>query len=134
MAIYEEKQLSPRIMILILFAVLLVTFPLMQIGGRELFFSEGETAAAITEMNSFPPAVSLHGELNLSQYPLYPLLCKGFMHITGATAEFSLRFISVLSLAVLAALTGYNCYRSADVQAGVSSAAIVLTSFLAAWR
>ena len=74
MAIFEEKTIKPITVILILAAIFVFSYSLWHLGARELFWDEGNVAAAIRELTVFPPAITLHGELSQSQYPLYPML------------------------------------------------------------
>ena len=132
MAIFEEKTIKPITVILILAAIFVFSYSLWHLGARELFWDEGNVATAIRELTVFPPAITLHGELSQSQYPLYPMLCKGFQMLTGASVEFSLRFVSVFFMAVLVALVGFNCYRADGIQAGAAGATVMLTSAIVA--
>ena len=65
-----------------------------------------------------------------SVFPLFPALVRLLLNC-GLPLEFSLRFMSLLPLALLALLTGLVCGRAADRQAGAAAAAIVLTTILA---
>ncbi len=121
MAIFEEKRIRPWVVVLILLAVFVIAYPAWHLGERELFWNEGDVAGIISEMTSFPPAVTLHGKLSGEQYPLFPLVCKIFRSVTGASMEFTLRFVSVLCLGILSFLVGYNCYRSDGIQAGAAA-------------
>ena len=130
MAIFEEKQMNPCVAVLVLCAVLVLSFPFWHLGDRELFQEEGSVAAAISEMTAFPPAMTIHGKLSSDQYPLYPLICKYFRAISGCSMEFSLRFVSIFFLAMLTILVGFNCYRSDGIQAAAAAGAVMLTSFI----
>ena len=129
MAIYEEKQ--PRILwiALLLTALFLLSFPLMQLGMEELHSTEGEYAAAACEFSGHSTLVTVHGTLTETVFPLYPSLVRLLLNC-GLPLEFSLRFMSLLPLALLALLTGLICGRSADRQAGAAAAVIVLTTIL----
>ncbi len=129
MAIFEEKQPSVRWTVLLIAAVFLVSFPLVQIGMNELYSTEGEYAAAALEFSGANTLVTVHGTLPDSVFPLYPALVRLLLNC-GLPLEFSLRFMSLLPLALLALLAGLICGRSADRQAGAAAAAIVLTTIL----
>lgn len=129
MAIYEEKQ--PRILwiALLLTALFLLSFPLMQLGMEELHSTEGEYAAAACEFSGHSTLVTVHGTLPKSVFPLYPALVRLLLNC-GLPLEFSLRFMSLLPLGLLALLTGLVCGRVADRQAGAAAAVITLTAIL----
>jgi hypothetical protein len=129
MAIFEEKQPPVRWIVLLIAAVFLVSFPLVQIGMNELYSTEGEYAAAALEFNGLSTLVTVHGTLPETVSPLYPALVRLLLNC-GLPLEFSLRFMSLLPLALLALLTGLICGRSADRQAGAAAAVIVLTTIL----
>jgi hypothetical protein len=129
MAIFEEKQPSVRWIALLIAAVFLVSFPLVQIGMNELYSTEGEYAAAALELSGLNTLVTVHGTLSDTVFPLYPALVRLLLNC-GLPLEFSLRFMSLLPLALLALLTGLICGRSADRQAGAAAAVIVLTTIL----
>ena len=130
MSIFEEKQPPVRWTVLLIAAVFLVSFPLMQIGMNELYSTEGEYAAAALEFTGAKTLVTVHGTLPDSVFPLFPALVRLLLNC-GLPLEFSLRFMSLLPLALLALLTGLICGRSADRQAGAAAAAITLTTILA---
>ena len=130
MAIFEEKQPAVRWTVLLIAAVFLVAFPLVQIGMNELYSTEGEYAAAALEFTGANTLVTVHGTLPDSVFPLYPAMVRLLLDC-GLPLEFSLRFMSLLPLALLALLTGLICGRSADRQAGAAAAVIVLTTILA---
>ncbi|MBR3506784.1 MAG: glycosyltransferase family 39 protein [Lentisphaeria bacterium] len=129
MAIFEEKQPSVRWIVLLIAAVFLVSFPLVQIGMNELYSTEGEYAAAALEFSGANTLVTVHGTLPDSVFPLYPALVRLLLNC-GLPLEFSLRFMSLLPLALLALLTGLICGRSTDRQAGAAAATVVLTTIL----
>ena len=129
MAIFEEKQPAVRWIVLLIAAAFLVSFPLMQIGMNELYSTEGEYAAAALEFTGANTLVTVHGTLPDSVFPLYPVLVRLLLNC-GLPLEFSLRFMSLLPLALLALLTGLICGRSADRQAGAAAAVVVLTTVL----
>lgn len=130
MAIFEEKQPSVRWIVLLIAAAFLVSFPLVQIGMNELYSTEGEYAAAALEFTGGNTLVTVHGTLPDSVFPLYPALVRLLLNC-GLPLEFSLRFMSLLPLALLALLTGLVCGRTTDRQAGAAAAVVVLTTILA---
>ena len=129
MAIFEEKQPSVCWIVLLIAAAFLVSFPLTQIGMNELYSTEGEYAAAALEFAGANTLVTVHGTLPDSVFPLYPALVRLLLNC-GLPLEFSLRFMSLLPLALLALLTGLICGRSTDRQAGAAAAVVVLTAVL----
>ena len=129
MSIHEEKNLPVWCAVLILAIAFLLIYPLWDIGLRDLFWDEGEYAAIVTELHSFPPDGRAHGVLTFSFMPLYPLLVKG-LTMLGLGMEFSLRLISVVSLAGLTVMVGIVGTRMAGVQAGAAAAAVMFTTVL----
>ncbi len=131
MSIHEEKSLPFWNTLFILAAAFLLIYPLWKIGLRDLFWDEGEYAAIISELNTFPPDARAHGELISGYYPLFPLLAKG-LTLLGCSVEFSLRFLSVASLAGLTVMVGIIGCRMAGLQAGAASASIMFTTLITA--
>lgn len=131
MAIHQEKSPPFWLAVLFLTAAFLLVYPLWKIGLRDLFWDEGEYAAIIEEMHSFPPDGRAHGELIFGYYPFYPLLVKGLVML-GLSMEFSLRFISVAALAGLTAMVGIIGFRMAGIQAGAAAASIMFTTLITA--
>ena len=129
MAIYEEKQPPVRLTVLLIAIVFLVSFPLMQIGMNELYSTEGEYAAAACEFNGLNTLVTVHGTLPESVFPLFPAMVRLLLYC-GLPLEFSLRFMSLLPLGLMALATGLACGRAADRQAGAAAAVIMLTTIL----
>ena len=125
MAIFEEKQPAVPWLVLLLTAVFLLSFPLMQIGMNELYSTEGEYAAAACEFSGPSTLVTVHGTLPASVFPLYPALVRLLLNC-GLPLEFSLRFMSLLPLGLLSLLVGLVCGRGVDRQAGAAAATIVL--------
>ena len=76
MAIFEEKQPRVRWIVLLIAAVFLVSFPLVQIGMNELYSTEGEYAAAALELSGLSTLVTVHGTLPETVFPLYPALVR----------------------------------------------------------
>ena len=131
MAIHEEKVISPWLTVLILAAAFIIAYPFWDLGLRELFREEGDYAAIANEIASFPPSTLAHGELMPYTYPLYPLLAKG-LSMLGFTMEFSLRFLSVFSLAILTVVVGIACYSMRGIQAAAAGAGAMFTTILVA--
>ena len=131
MAIHQEKCFPLWGAVLFLTVAFLLVYPLWKIGLRDLFWDEGEYAAIIAEMQSFPPDGSAHGELIFGYYPLYPMLVKGLVML-GLSMEFSLRFISVAALGGLTVMVGIIGFRMAGIQAGAAAAAIMFTTLIVA--
>ena len=131
MSIHVEKDLPVWNTVLILGIAFLLIYPLWKLGLRDLFWDEGEYAAIITELSSFPPDARAHGELIPGYYPFYPILVKG-LTMLGLSMEFSLRFISVAALAGLTVIVGIVGYRVAGLQAGAASAAVMFTTLITA--
>jgi len=129
MAIYEEKQPAVPWLVLLLTAVFLVSFPLMQIGMNELYSTEGEYAAAACEFSGMNTLVTVHGTLPNQVFPLYPAMVRILLNF-GLPLEFSLRFMSLLPLAMMALMVGLVCGRVADRQAAAAAATVVLTTVL----
>ena len=130
MAIYEEKEPSVLWIVLLITAAFLASFPLVQLGMNELYSTEGEYAAAACEFSRTNTLVTVHGVLPKSVFPLFPATVRLLLDF-GFPIEFSLRFMSLLPLALMALLTGLVCGRSADRQAGAAAAVAVLTPILA---
>ncbi|MBQ9336320.1 MAG: hypothetical protein IJS14_03355 [Lentisphaeria bacterium] len=129
--IHEEKSLPFWSTVFILILAFLLTYPLWKLGLRDIFWDEGEYAAILAELDRFPPAIRAHGEFIPGFYPLYPLFVKGIL-LTGASMEFSLRFISVAALAGLTVMVGVIGWRMAGVRAGAMSAAVMFTTLITA--
>ena len=131
MAIHEEKVISPWLTVLILAAAFIIAYPFWDLGLRELFREEGDYAAIADEIASFPPSTLAHGELMSYTYPLYPLLAKGLSSL-GFSMEFSLRFLSVFSLAILTLVVGIACYSMRGIQAAAAGAGAMFATILVA--
>lgn len=131
MAIYEEKEPNILFAAMLVVFVFVLAFPLWHIGDRDLFWNEGEYAAMATEMDSIPPLTMAHGELMPYEYPLYPLLVS-YVVKAGLSMKFALRFIPILSLAVLSVLVFITCRRAAGNQAAAAGCAVMLSTMLVA--
>ncbi|MBQ6598020.1 MAG: hypothetical protein IJH79_10765, partial [Lentisphaeria bacterium] len=131
MAIHKEEVMSPVSAVIFLVLLFLLVYPLWKLGLRDLFWDEGEYAAIITEMNSFPPDARVHGELISGYYPLYPILVKGLVML-GVNMEYALRLISVAAMGGLTVMVGVIGYRMAGVHAGAAAASVMFTTLIAA--
>ena len=131
MSIHKEESMSPGTAVIFLILLFLLVYPLWKLGLRDLFWDEGEYAAIITEMNSFPPDGRAHGELISGYYPLYPILVKGLVML-GVSMEYALRLISVAAIGGLTVMVGIIGYRMAGVHAGAAAASVMFTTLIAA--
>ena len=131
MSIHKEETMPLANAVVFLFLLFLLVYPLWKLGVRDLFWDEGEYAAIISEMHSFPPDGRAHGELISGYYPLYPMLVKGLVML-GLGMEYSLRLISVAALGGLTVMVGITGYRLAGVHAGAAAASVMFTTLIAA--
>ena len=131
MAIFEEKKPCAGRTICFILVVFALSYSFWDLGMRELFRNESEYAVAAQEMNSFPPLITLHGQMQTGIFPLFPALAKG-LSACGLPMEFSLRFISVVSLLALVMIVWLACYRTGGIQASAAGAAVMLSTLLAA--
>ena len=131
MSIHKEESMPLGNAVIFLFLLFLLVYPLWKLGVRDLFWDEGEYAAIISEMHSFPPDGRAHGELLHGFYPLFPMLVKGLVML-GLSMEVSLRLISVTALGGLTVMVGVIAFRMAGVQAGAAAASVMFTTLIAA--
>ncbi|MBO4492488.1 MAG: hypothetical protein J5944_14155 [Lentisphaeria bacterium] len=131
MAIFEEKKPCAGRTICFILVIFALSYSFWDLGMRELFRNESEYAVAAQEMNSFPPLITLHGQMQTGIFPLFPALAKG-LSACGLPMEFSLRFISVVSLLALVMIVWLACYRTGGIQASAAGAAVMLSTLLAA--
>ena len=131
MAIFEEKQPRAGRTICFILVIFALSYSFWDLGKRELFRNESEFAVAAQEMNTFPPLITLHGQVQNGIFPLFPALAKG-LSACGLSMEFSLRLISVLSLLALVMVVWLACYRTGGVQASAAGAAVMLSTLLTA--
>ncbi len=129
MPIYEEKKQNRRKSLLILAIAFLIIYMPFQIGGRELRWEEHFYATMALEMNLLNPNTIAHGEVISSNYPLYPWVVS-LMYRAGATPEFGLRLISVLSVLVISLIVWEAGRRAVGNLTSVVSASLVLTSLI----
>ena len=123
MAIFEEKKQQAGWTICFILLMFMLSYSFWGLGDRELFWNEGEYAVAAQEMDSFPPLVTLHGQIHSRRiFPLFPILAKG-LSACGLSMEFSLRSISVVSLLALVLIVWLACYRTGGIQASAAGAA-----------
>jgi hypothetical protein len=131
-AIFEEREPGLLAAILIPLIAFMLIFPVWHLGERDLYWTEGEYAAVAQEMGSFPPAAMAHGEIMPDVYPLFPLLASKLHKLSGASMEFCLRFLSVISLAGLGAIVWEACRRTMGLQAAAAGCAMMISTILVA--
>ena len=131
MAIHKEESMPFGNAVIFLILLFLLVYPLWKLGVRDLFWDEGEYAAIITEMHSFPPDARAHGELIAGFYPFYPMLVKGLVML-GFSMEVALRLISVAALGGLTVMVGIIGFRVAGASAGAVAASVMFTTLIAA--
>lgn len=135
MAIFEEKQPKVFLIILVIVCGFLLAYmpfgPLMS--KEELIGSEGTQAVLVQETHGFSFLLTAHGQLAEHVYPLFPAFAKA-IHACGVSVEYSLRIVSVASLAVLTLLTGLIAGRMLGRQAGAAAAVITFTTLLTGIR
>lgn len=126
--IYEEKTLSWKWALLLLAAAFAFLYPLWQLGDRELYWGEGCFAAMAMEIRYFLPLGQAHHELIPYSFPLYPWLAALLTRELGLSMEFSLRFLSVVSLFLLTVLVWEVARRSSGTVAATVAAAMLISS------
>jgi len=131
MAIFEEKKQQAGWTICFILLMFMLSYSFWDLGDRELFWNEGEYAVAAQEMDSFPPLITLHGQIHGRIFPLFPVLAKG-LSACGLSMEFSLRSISVVSLLALVLIVWLACYRTGGIQASAAGAAVMFSTLLTA--
>jgi hypothetical protein len=128
MARYEEKIFKWfPCFIVIAFAFLLLYCP-FQLGDRELYWQEGYYAVQAAEMEYLLPMTFAHGVVIKNSYPLFPWIASLLNNELGWSLEFSLRFISVFSLALLTSVVWYAARSAGGVQAAAVAAAMMISS------
>ncbi len=118
--IEREKEIKPCFALILLLAVFAFSYPLWHLNDRELRFSEGVFATAVTETQGFPLAFTVHGCPYPQASPLYLLLSK-VIYTCGnqllapygfnLSMEFSLRFVSILCYFLLTLCVFFVCRR-----------------------
>lgn len=129
MAIFEEKTPRLRTCLIFLFFICVFSYPVWHLGERELFWSEGDYAAAAMEQTGFPPVMRTHGIVTSHIYPLYPLFVKAVSRC-GLSMESSLRIVSLLAFAATAVLVFIAGLRTGGLQSAAAGTTIMLTTFL----
>ncbi len=131
--IYQEKETRLLPSFLLIGVVFLLLMSPWTFSMRDLYWNEGTYAAAVNELNHFPPYLTLHGEVpeGSESFPLYPVLAKG-VRALGFEMEFSLRVIPVLCLGILVLSVFFCCYTAAGATAGIVGAVVMFTTLMAA--
>ncbi len=129
MPIYEEKRISRKKSLFLLGLAFFLIYLPFQMNDRELRWREGYYAAMALEMDLSSPSTVAHGEVISSEYPLFPLIVSIF-YKAGASLEFGLRSVSVISLLIIALLAWEVGRRAAGVQAAIVSASLIFSSLL----
>lgn len=124
----EEKTFPLSGGIILLVLSFLVIFSPLQLGERELYWQEGFHAAQATEMNLTLPITVAHGEAINNSFPLYPWLASIIIQYTGLPMEFVLRAISVLALALIAAIVWRATRFAGGIQAAFAATAMMISS------
>ena len=125
----EKPPEGGKAIIFLVIAFFLIFAPL-QLGDRELYWSEGDYSAMTMEMDFALPLTIAHGELIPATFPMFPWISALLCRYLGFTMEFSLRIISVLSLAALTILAWDAGRRALNIQAGAVAAAVMLSSII----
>ena len=129
MPIYDEKRISRKKCLFILGLAFFMIYLPFQMNDRELRWREGYYSAMALEMDLSSPNTVAHGEVISSEYPLFPLIVSVFYR-AGASLEFGLRSVSIISLLIITLLAWEVGRRAAGVQAAVVSASLVFSSFI----
>jgi 4-amino-4-deoxy-L-arabinose transferase-like glycosyltransferase len=129
MPIYEEKKISRKKSLFILGLAFFLIYLPFQMNDRELRWREGYFAAMALEMDLSNPNTVAHGEVISSEYPLFPLIVSIF-YKAGASLEFGLRSVSVISLLIITILVWIVGRRAVGLQAAVVSASLIFSSVL----
>ena len=129
MPIYEEKKISRKKSLFILGLAFFLIYLPFQMNDRELRWREGYYAAMALEMDLSSPNTVAHGEVISSEYPLFPLIVSIFYR-AGASLEFGLRSVSVISLLIITLLAWEVGRRSVGIQTSAVSASLVFSSML----
>jgi len=129
--IFEERKLHFMEALLIPLLFFFIAFPLWQIGERELFWHESDYAVMASELQSVPPVMTTHGQVVTDEYPLFPLFAKG-LNSCGFDMAFSLRFISLASLLILAVIVWITCYQAQDITAAAVAAVVMFSVVIVA--
>ncbi len=126
MAVFDDKKIGlwgAGILLLLLFAL---TFPLWQLGDREMLGMEGELAVAVMETGSGELAPTTHGYLSDAP-PLFLWTAKIFS-LSGISLLYVLRGLAILSYFILTVLVFFVCRRNCGVQAAGAAAAVMIST------
>lgn len=129
MPIYEEKRISRKKSLFILGLAFFLIYLPFQMNDRELRWREGYYAAMALEMDLSSPSTVAHGELISSEYPLFPLIVSLF-YKAGASLEFGLRSVSVLSILIIMLIAWEAGRRAVSAKTAIVSASLILSSLL----
>ncbi|MBN1865586.1 MAG: glycosyltransferase family 39 protein [Victivallales bacterium] len=129
MAVYEETMPRRLTLAICLAVAFLLMYSPFQLGSWQLRRREDRYAAMAYEMDLSRPNTVVHGEQIPFHYPLYPWLVSLLLRF-GIGMEFSLRVISVGSLAILTILAWEAGRRAVDERAGYVSAAMMFSSLI----
>ena len=129
MPVFEEKlPVRWKSILFFIFAFTAIYFP-YQLGSWELRWEEDKFAAIANEISIFNPNTIAHGEQVPFTFPVFPLLTS-FLHKTGISFAFSMRLISVFSLALLLVLVWEAARRAKDTQTAVVAVAVMFSSII----
>ena len=126
--IYKEKTIRWYWALLILLIAFAVIYTPWQLGGRELYWSEGRYAVIATETGVVPMAVTAHHELVPQVFPLFPQIAALMSCQWGMPMELSLRLISVIALFLIAILVWETARHAAGIPASAVAVAILISS------
>ncbi|OGV42877.1 MAG: hypothetical protein A2X48_10805 [Lentisphaerae bacterium GWF2_49_21] len=129
MPIYEEKRQGKRKCVLILIAAFFVLYMPFQLGERELRWDEVYYAPMALEMNLLNPNTIAHGEVISSNYPMYPWMVS-ILYDIGASPEFGLRLVSVLSILAMSVIAWEAGRRAVGIQTAVVSTSLLISSII----
>lgn len=127
MPAYEEALPKRWFAIIFLTIAFLLIYSPFQLNNWQLRRREDRFAAIAYEMELKRPNTVVHGEQIPFYYPLFPWL-TALIHRTGLSFEYSLRLISVISVAFLTILVWEAGRRALDVQTAVVAAAMMFST------
>ena len=127
MPAYVEVLPKKWFIIFCLAVAFLLVYSPFQLNSWQLRRREDRYAAIAHEMDLKHPNTVVHGEPITFCYPLFPWLAA-LVHKTGLGFEYSLRLISVLSLACLTILVWEAGRRALDTQTALVAAAMMFTT------
>jgi hypothetical protein len=123
-----EKVFKWYIAIVILATAFFLIYSPFQFKDRELYWREADYAAMAGEIDFVLPLTLAHGKIIPQTYPLFPWLAGYMSRILGFDMAFSLRFISVASLAIIALLVWETGRRAAGPEAAMVGVATVISA------